>query len=121
MDQRYHRLLSWAVEHPWKIVATATVVFLASMSTLSFIGTEFVPESDQGFISIRLNTPVGSSLEYTDSKVQQVEAALRRMAVKVDAQNAGDAAYKSLVANPNGAAFQAALDLVFKGKEQPSG
>ena len=44
-----------------------------------------------------------------------------RMAKVVDEQNAGDAAYKSLVANPNGAAFQAALDLVFKGKEQPSG
>jgi malate synthase len=53
------------------------------------------------------------------------EAAVRetfsRMAAVVDGQNAGDAAYKSLVANPNGAAFQAALDLVFKGKEQPSG
>ncbi|MFM2059479.1 MAG: hypothetical protein RLY71_3864, partial [Pseudomonadota bacterium] len=35
--------------------------------------------------------------------------------------NAGDPAYKSLVANPDGAAYQAALDLVFKGKEQPSG
>ncbi|MDR0214648.1 MAG: malate synthase G [Comamonas sp.] len=44
-----------------------------------------------------------------------------RMAKIVDEQNAGDAAYKSLVANPNGAAYQAALDLVFKGKEQPSG
>ncbi len=44
-----------------------------------------------------------------------------RMAQVVDGQNAGDAAYKSLVANPQGAAFQAALDLVFKGKEQPSG
>ncbi|NIF82979.1 malate synthase G [Comamonas sp. Tr-654] len=44
-----------------------------------------------------------------------------RMAKIVDEQNAGDAAYKSLVANPDGAAYQAALDLVFKGKEQPSG
>ena len=44
-----------------------------------------------------------------------------RMAKIVDEQNAGDALYKSLVANPEGAAFQAALDLVFKGKEQPSG
>ena len=50
-----------------------------------------------------------------------VRDSFNRMAAVVDGQNAGDAAYKSLVANPNGAAFQAALDLVFKGKEQPSG
>lgn len=50
-----------------------------------------------------------------------VRDSFARMAAVVDGQNAGDAAYKSLVANPNGAAFQAALDLVFKGKEQPSG
>jgi malate synthase len=52
---------------------------------------------------------------------EQVRATFARMAAKVDSQNAGDAAYKSLVANPDGAAYQAALDLVFKGKEQPSG
>lgn len=51
----------------------------------------------------------------------QVRATFTRMAAVVDKQNAGDAAYKSLVANPDGPAFQAALDLVFKGKEQPSG
>jgi malate synthase len=51
----------------------------------------------------------------------QVRDTFTRMAQVVDAQNAGDAAYKSLAANPQGAAFQAALDLVFKGKEQPSG
>ncbi|WP_021025062.1 malate synthase G [Comamonas sp. B-9] len=50
-----------------------------------------------------------------------VRDSFARMAKVVDGQNAGDAAYKSLVANPQGAAFQAALDLVFKGKEQPSG
>ena len=51
----------------------------------------------------------------------QVRATFERMAAKVDQQNAADPAYKSLVANPDGAAYQAALDLVFKGKEQPSG
>jgi malate synthase len=51
----------------------------------------------------------------------QVRATYTRMAAVVDRQNAGDAAYKSLVTNPDGPAFQAALDLVFKGKEQPSG
>ncbi|BDI03401.1 malate synthase G [Sphaerotilus microaerophilus] len=51
----------------------------------------------------------------------QVRETFARMAAKVDQQNAGDPFYKSLVANPDGAAYQAALDLVFKGKEQPSG
>jgi malate synthase len=43
------------------------------------------------------------------------------MAAKVDAQNAGDPAYLSLVRNENGPAFRAACDLVFRGVEQPSG
>jgi len=51
----------------------------------------------------------------------QVRETFARMATVVDQQNAGDPAYKSLAAHPQGAAFQAALDLVFKGKEQPSG
>ena len=52
---------------------------------------------------------------------QMVRDSFARMAKVVDQQNAGDAAYKSLEANPNGAAMQAALDLVFKGVQQPSG
>ena len=52
---------------------------------------------------------------------QQVKDTFTRMAKVVDAQNAGDANYKSLAANPQGAAMQAAQDLVFKGVEQPSG
>ncbi|MFN3416576.1 MAG: malate synthase G [Caldimonas sp.] len=51
----------------------------------------------------------------------QVRETFGRMAAVVDRQNAGDPAYKSLVAHPEGAAFQAAQDLVFKGVEQPSG
>ena len=51
----------------------------------------------------------------------QVRETFARMAAVVDGQNAGDAAYKPMVGNPEGAAYQAALELVFKGQQQPSG
>ncbi|NNC72287.1 MAG: malate synthase G [Sphingomonadaceae bacterium] len=51
----------------------------------------------------------------------EVDAALERMAAKVDAQNAGDADYVPMTGNADGAAFQTARSLVFKGVTQPSG
>ena len=74
----YGQLLEWALANRLKVLAIALVIFIASFFVLPLVGTEFVPESDEGRSSFRITTPVGSSLAYTDAKARQVEEVVRK-------------------------------------------
>ena len=74
--ERNWRLLG-TISHRGIVLWTAAGVFFGSFLIVPMLGSEFFPESDEGFISVRMNTAIGSSLEYTDAKTRQVEEALK--------------------------------------------
>ncbi|MBY0323122.1 MAG: efflux RND transporter permease subunit [Reyranella sp.] len=73
----YRRVLGWALRWPKLTLLIALATFVGSFALPKYIGFEFVPEADLGEQVVSIETPVGSSLNYTEAKLRQVEAAVR--------------------------------------------
>ena len=77
LSEGYRWLLGWSLAHRKTVLAIAITSFLASFPLMKLVGTEFVPEPDLSELQVQFKTPVGSSLELTQTKAQQAESALR--------------------------------------------
>ena len=96
----YQRLLKWSLAHRKSTLAIAVASFAIGLAlpVSGLIGSEFVPQADYSETGVTFYTPVGSSLEFTESKVRQVEAVLREFPEVRDIYstvNTGNAAGKS--------------------------
>ncbi len=70
----YRIILHWCISHTWVILLAFIVILVAALGLVKFLGSEFLPQMDDGRISIRIETPSGLALEETDKIMRRIDS-----------------------------------------------
>ena len=76
LDGFYLRVLNWALDHRKTVILAILAVFFTSIAIvwpLRLVGTDFIPDMDQGEAILSVEMPPGTSLEVTEEAVSRVE------------------------------------------------
>jgi len=72
----YRHVLRWGLRHRISTLFIAFLAFIGSFFLVPLIGAEFAPAVDNSEFQVEIETPVGSSLDYTAGKLRQVNAVM---------------------------------------------
>jgi len=73
LDKNYKKILTWTLSHRLKVLISSLIIVLASSLLFSKVEKTLVPEQDESRFTVRFKTPLGSNMEYTYSKLLEIE------------------------------------------------
>lgn len=76
---KYEKILCWSLEHRKRILLSALVAFCIAISfiPLGWVGSEYMPQTDESSFQIAADLPVGKTIEQTDEIMLQLENKLK--------------------------------------------
>jgi HAE1 family hydrophobic/amphiphilic exporter-1 len=78
VEDGYGRAVGWSVRHRVRTAAIVSLIFVGGLFLFRFVGGEFFPETDNGYVQIIVNLPSGTTLDQTHSLLEEVEDIVRR-------------------------------------------
>ena len=76
LDRGYRGLLDLALRFRWSVIFITLLIVASSAWFFINVGKSFVPEEDEGRFMVFIKTPLGSNVEYTNSRLEKIEAVL---------------------------------------------
>ncbi|MFX3674305.1 MAG: efflux RND transporter permease subunit [Paenisporosarcina sp.] len=74
----FERSIKWALGHRLMVMIVTTVMLAVGVLGLFQVGTEFLPATDEGFVSVNVNLENGASTSATNDVVTKIEAILKK-------------------------------------------
>lgn len=73
LDAGYARLLGLSLDHPWVTVLAAALLLAGSLVFVPFIGSEFLPPSDEGEVRVTGEMEIGTRLDLVERQTRKLE------------------------------------------------
>lgn len=121
LKERYQPLLLWALARPRAILAGGLLALVGTLATVPLLGRSFLPEFNEGTLTLSVVTLPGTSLEESDRLGRRVEQVLLSFPeVASTARRTGRAELDEHAQDVNAAELDVALDLSRgkRGKEE---
>ena len=113
---RYRPVLLWALSTPRTVLAISALAFAVALAVVPFLGRSFLPEFNEGTLTLNVVTLPGTSLEESDRLGRRVEAALLAFPEVVStSRRTGRAELDEHAQDVNASELDVGLDLA-KGK-----
>jgi hydrophobe/amphiphile efflux-1 (HAE1) family protein len=77
LERRYGRMIAWSLGHKKTVVALAAASLVGALAIVPMLGSEFMPEVDQGFTNVNVQLPPGGTLAYADGKARRAEELIK--------------------------------------------
>ncbi|MFT6808357.1 MAG: multidrug efflux pump subunit AcrB [Saprospiraceae bacterium] len=70
----YEKIINWALGHRWMVIVGILVMFVGSLNLFGYIPFIFFPDSERNLITVDVNLPQGSRIEFTSGVVAGIES-----------------------------------------------
>ena len=84
MDDGYRALLHKALQHRPTVLLAGTALFVLALVLLPMIGSELMPQTDEGEVQVDVELPVGTRIERTEATILRLEQMVRELVPELD-------------------------------------
>lgn len=78
VEAGYTRALNWSIAHRIRTAFIVALIFFGGLYLFGFVGGEFMPAGDDGYVQIVMTLPAGNTLEQTQGLLEEIEDIVRR-------------------------------------------
>jgi HAE1 family hydrophobic/amphiphilic exporter-1 len=73
LNDKYRDALDWTLSHRTWVIIICPLILVLSLALIPTLGTEFMPQVDEGYISVSVQLPVGTKFQVTNALAKNIE------------------------------------------------